>query len=395
MPIDPNLTLSTQAILILLGMIGLIFLAIATSWAIVIERVIRKVPIIPDRSGGAVPWRGGQVFVCFAIWQFAMLSVAGILRSRRGADGEPDIVAAFAALSVINLAMTIGLPLMLAAWNGASSEDFGIARGRIGKDLRIGIIAAIFCLPLVYMIQFLAILIWQPTAHPLQEMLLLQQDPAILLLALGSAVIFAPAAEELLFRGIFQGWLDSRFGSSRTRNEDVPKSEPEDTFDLAPIDSRDSFENPYLAPGTPLGQASTLGVEELATHRRWGNRLSLFVPAVIFAAVHAAQWPAPIPLFVLAIGLGLVYRRTKGLIAPVAMHATFNGVSTLAMIVIVLVIPTADPNELPGPTEPPVPAVAETTADREEDSLSVPEASGATTEVQSPEIGNLDGDFAP
>jgi len=58
--------------------------------------------------------------------------------------------------------------------------------------------------------------------------------------------------------------------------------------------------------------------------------------SLLFAVVHAPQWPAPIPLFVLALVIGSVYHRTGSLITAIFMHATFNGFSTLAMFVAVL-----------------------------------------------------------
>ena len=57
---------------------------------------------------------------------------------------------------------------------------------------------------------------------------------------------------------------------------------------------------------------------------------------MVFAALHAPQWPAPIPLFVLALGLGIVYERTGSLLAPICMHAVFNGFSTLMLFHVAL-----------------------------------------------------------
>ena len=86
------------------------------------------------------------------------------------------------------------------------------------------------------------------------------------------------------------------------------------------------------------------------TYAEWDARASRLAPsgpAALFAGVHYGQWPAPIPLFVLAVGLGLLYRRTGGIVAPIAMHATFNGLSTAAMIAILLLVP----QPIPGPGE--------------------------------------------
>ena len=48
--------------------------------------------------------------------------------------------------------------------------------------------------------------------------------------------------------------------------------------------------------------------------------------------MHAAQWPAPIAIFVLSVALGTLYQRTGSLLAAIAMHGTFNGFSTLLLL---------------------------------------------------------------
>ena len=64
--------------------------------------------------------------------------------------------------------------------------------------------------------------------------------------------------------------------------------------------------------------------------------VAIVLTSLIFAALHAAQWPAPIPLFLLAVGLGVVYQRTGSLLAPIVMHAVFNGFSTLMLFFVAL-----------------------------------------------------------
>lgn len=58
---------------------------------------------------------------------------------------------------------------------------------------------------------------------------------------------------------------------------------------------------------------------------------AIIITSAIFASLHAGQWPAPIPIFILAIGLGVIYQRTGSLIATICMHAVFNGISTLML----------------------------------------------------------------
>jgi membrane protease YdiL (CAAX protease family) len=58
----------------------------------------------------------------------------------------------------------------------------------------------------------------------------------------------------------------------------------------------------------------------------------VYASAALFAAVHSAVWPTPIPLFALGLGLGWVAVRTNGILAPVIVHGLFNTVSVLFVL---------------------------------------------------------------
>ncbi len=79
---------------------------------------------------------------------------------------------------------------------------------------------------------------------------------------------------------------------------------------------------------------------------------AIVLTSLLFALLHAPQWPAPIPLFILSVGLGIVTYRTGSLLSPICMHALFNGVSTAAMFLMLGLEPTQDkPVPPPPPTE--------------------------------------------
>src|SRR5207249_9149482 len=52
--------------------------------------------------------------------------------------------------------------------------------------------------------------------------------------------------------------------------------------------------------------------------------------ALLFAVFH--DWPSPLPLFVLGLGLGYLAYRTQSLVASILMHAFFNSVACLVML---------------------------------------------------------------
>jgi membrane protease YdiL (CAAX protease family) len=75
------------------------------------------------------------------------------------------------------------------------------------------------------------------------------------------------------------------------------------------------------------------GVVFNAWLREAGRRWAFFGSAALFAAIHLSLLSL-LPIFVLGLGLAWIYDRTKSLLAPIAMHATVNGISVaLALLV--------------------------------------------------------------
>ncbi|RUL86843.1 CPBP family intramembrane glutamic endopeptidase [Tautonia sociabilis] len=358
MPLDPQLDVPMRSALLLLGLAMGVLLAISASWAVVAERWWSGRPIVPTRPARAVPWGGREALFCFLAWQVVTVIASAILRGRRDESGNLDLVDAMAAVSLVNLTLLVVLPAMLVLSCRAKAADLGFRWETLLSDVATGVVAALCLVPLVYAVQLAAIFVWEPTAHPLQQMLMERPSPAVMVLALVSAVVLAPAAEELMFRGILQGWLEKRLDPARVR-EELPRVE--DPGDLVFLKAPDG--GPAVAE---VGEDSPAGKRGAsAPVGRPRSRAALLLPAALFAGVHFGQWPAPIPLFVLAVGLGIVYRRTGGLVAPIAMHATFNGLSTAAMIALLLLVPSASQDEEAEAI--PVPPVPSSSAELEAD----------------------------
>ena len=75
--------------------------------------------------------------------------------------------------------------------------------------------------PAVLAIQSLAVRIWPPRKHPVEDMILEEFTPGVAVLAILSTMILAPMIEELLFRGIVQRWLTRLFSDRQ-----YPSGEP-------------------------------------------------------------------------------------------------------------------------------------------------------------------------
>ena len=75
------------------------------------------------------------------------------------------------------------------------------------------------------------------------------------------------------------------------------------------------------------------GVVFNAWLREGGRRWAFFGSSALFALIHISL-VALVPIFLLGLALAWIYRRTGNLLAPIAMHATVNGISVaLALLV--------------------------------------------------------------
>ncbi len=114
--------------------------------------------------------------------------------------------------AAINSLLIVLLPLILRVTAGARLSDLGLSVKGWRRQVTIGIVAILMLLPIIYVVQALCVRYLdvpdaKDRAHPVQKMI--QEDPTgpIAYLAVLTAVLLAPAFEELLFRGILQTWL--------------------------------------------------------------------------------------------------------------------------------------------------------------------------------------------
>lgn len=336
MPAQPMPTAAQLVVgLVAMSVLG----AIALAWAGAIARVALGKPLLPRKPPRIVPWGVGSLAAVIVLYVLANLGVGlAYAWGTRAAGATGPIKMSprtmLELMALCNLALLPLVPLTLKVTSGARLSDFGLGRGSFWSDVLRGLGACLIVAPFVYAILAGLAKVWKPQRHPLQEMLMADPTGAVALLAFVSGVILAPAAEELLFRGVLQGWL-VRACSARGR-----KPKP------GPLDEQFGLELELeLEPDDPIDPAPSAS-----------GRLVRILPNVatsmLFAALHHAQWPAPIPLFFLSLALGALYQRTGSLVAPFVMHATFNGLST-SMLYLALLAGVKSP---PEPPEAPAPA---------------------------------------
>ena len=328
--------LATVVMSLLVGM----FLA----WAWAIGRLWAGQALLPAKAPRVVPWGGKSVLAgllaVFAV-SFGVSATYAAVTGRTAKHFQQDVMLVSA---LINSALLVLVPLILRGTASARAEDFGLAWDELRAAARAGFVAFLLIAPIVYGVQLIAVQIWVRHEHPIELMMLENLTGRVAILAIVSAVFLAPAVEELLFRGLIQGWL-TRFLRERigpdTRAAEVEEwvkdtslagPSPEETQTHSFTRTTD----PYAAPEEEISRTAT----------RWRlfprlpdpvrSALPVLLTSSLFALVHMPQWPAPLAIFLLSLGLGMVYQKTGSLVASFVLHAAFNGLSTLALIWVAL-----------------------------------------------------------
>lgn len=254
--------------------IGLALFAVAvvatgTVVAFIRGRLRAGLPVIPPRPHEPVPWNGFDVLQVLVI-HFVVLAVG--VTGLRDSDGTEKLI----PLTVLaNLATTAFAAAYLVA-RGASVADLGFAPLRPAEDLRLAVGGvALLVAPLLALAALLDTFV--PYTHPVIDFMRTHRDPWSIGLVVASAVVAAPLAEEFFFRRVLQGWLEKKL----------------------PADD---------------------------------GRTAVAVASALFAAAHAGQGLAFVPLFPLAVVLGGIARRTGSIVPCILLHALFNTVSVALLV---------------------------------------------------------------
>lgn len=283
----------------------------------------------------AVPWgltSVGALVVAWVVLNVLVVSVyAAVTHRQRG------VPLAFTEqmflVTVLNGAALVVLPLLLRLFSGARAADFGIDLTNLGRSVRSGVVAFLIVTWPVNLIHLLCAHLWKPKKHPLEEMVRGGLDFDIAYLAVLSAIVLAPAVEEFLFRGVVQGWLTRVF----VRWATAKVAETSHEWLGEPVAGDASAEDLVVdsasvgAVSVDDGRTDHAHTEDLPAVPAWATFMPIALTSAAFAVAHSAQWPAPIPIFVLSLALGVIYQRTGSLTASFVVHALFNGFSTLLL----------------------------------------------------------------
>jgi membrane protease YdiL (CAAX protease family) len=157
----------------------------------------------------------------------------------------------------------------------------------------------------------------QPGAHELLQLLGSTHNRAMMAATVGLAVVVAPIAEELMYRGLLQTALVRGFWALMVSGKASVPADDSGVSALNPPTSNPQVLNYFRQPTVFSGKAPAPA--------RWAG---VVVAALVFAAVHM-NLAFFFPIFVLALGLGYVYERTGNIWVNIATHSLFNGAQIL------------------------------------------------------------------
>jgi membrane protease YdiL (CAAX protease family) len=228
-----------------------------------------------------------------------------------------------AANAVIRPIQFVVIVLLLVYAAGGQLYQLGLSTYRWPQVLLSSYLAWVVISLLTFAIYWAVLQLGPPDRHPV-DLLIANGAGWWWIPILITVLIGAPLLEELLFRGFLQPIM-------------VQSPELADlTVLLALIGiivqgSAEVWELGVLRNPWPVILLVGTGGGYLAFERvmwRWlprpGAARAIYATSVLFAALHAAVWPTPIPLFFLSLGIGYLGYRTQSLLGPIVVHSLFN-----------------------------------------------------------------------
>lgn len=291
-----------QLLLFVLSSLGL---ASCVIWANIAVRISDRQPVLPLVPREAVAWPPFVILLALIAWIMVPTTLALAMRgywapslpeatqqsdtsSESPADPETegeaspvdqkqDVISAVRGVQiscVSNLLILLLVLRVLSASDRGSLTRFGIPASSWKKAVTTGILGFVASIvPVIIVLLATSPFRSTETQHVFLRILADAPDAQTLIWIWMAVVVMAPLAEELIFRVVLQGWLQTN-----------------------------------VHP-----------------------RTAIILVAAFFSIVHG--WPDALPLFPLAIILGYVFYRQYNYWAVVTIHALFNGANlSLALL---------------------------------------------------------------
>lgn len=352
------------------------------SWTYLILKARRREPWLKAEPLGPRAWGLADLVVlavlvvlCQTLLASAYVRLSGVeLDQMQGAALPADV----SMVASIGNLVAVGLALVwLALRYQVSPAHVGFHLRGWMRQFQIAVIGTLAALPVVYLLMAaVSIGLDAEYQHPLLDEIRSQATLGSYLLGAVTAVLVAPLAEEFLFRGMIQGWLQSwQFSSPRqiVLGESPSQRAQTALADVVPatiVESDNSVDShvgiavaqpPVVGAPTPLPHSLTVDQSHAMNQSPFGTSTSAElalshspltgdsrVPAEAIAARLPPIWPSVatgilfglahwgyglsfVPLIVLGIVLGLIYRATNSIWPCFLLHMALNGTSMLGL----------------------------------------------------------------
>jgi membrane protease YdiL (CAAX protease family) len=329
------------ALVFLLGMLFLVlFVGALAVWALCVWKINRGEKLLVPEPWRPRPWGLIDILLVMAmvvVGQVLAVRTWSALTGVRLAEmepGTPPPLSLMAAVSGSYLVVMFFSVLAIAFRHGVSPAEVGFTARRFLRHAGIGLLAGMGTLPIVYAVMLVASLgLDKEYEHPLLEGVGAGGGLEAYLLAVFSAVIAAPIVEEFFFRVLLQGWLQSLPWQVRDWSwfwGGVPTVAP------AAETPQAVAENPYqpvahTLPPVDDGQQPTVSSTPV-TPPLW----PIFVSGTLFGFAHMSYGVSFIPLTLMGIIMGWLYRSTHSIWPSLIVHLMLNALSMLALGVFLL-----------------------------------------------------------
>ena len=336
------------------------------SWSYLIVRAIRREPLLTVEPSPPRVWGLADVMfitITSVICQIVFASAYVRLAGRGIADnGDAQISAAVAMAASLGNVVAIALALSwLALRFNVTPEHVGFRASGWWRQLQIGVVATLTVLPVVYLLMAAVSLgLETEYSHPLLDEVRRNATFGSYLLGVVTAVLLAPLAEEFLFRVLIQGWLQSwavstpkqiLFGAGLAERSATIRGAWEVQADLVDGPLTPLSTPPRAGTSEPSNLDPQVVLTDSETHGAGAVPPPLdcagdeFVPPVwpsivtgiLFGLAHLGYGLSFIPLIVLGIVLGLLYRATSSIWPCFLVHFALNGSSMLMLGLSILV----------------------------------------------------------
>ncbi len=287
---------------------GVVIVGSGFVWWRIVVRLKQNKRALPFHPSRLARWGLPDLLMTFLLITFVFAGLAWVARLTGFVEGDTETISArdtANSLLVLAFAEIIGLSMALVLIGmrvQATPRDFGWTGRKYGRDIHLGLLAFLAISVPTLLIQALLVQMF-PAHHPLIEILLQRPTAYFFLVGGFAAVLAAPVAEELLLRVLLQGWLEA---VAQRVADGANWVEAALANDAAPSeDARPCLQQPMLWP--------------------------ILVSSACFSALHLGQGPAPIALFVFALGLGYLYQSTHRVLPCIIVHLTLNGMTMVSL----------------------------------------------------------------